>query len=121
MEYLIFFIVTFIIILFIYNIFVIRKESATDRMRNSKDVQLILKMANKRITDINYKRLIKYLSISNAFIMSFTGTLVLLISNNIKNFYLWVLISVLLSMLLLLPITLIIYKLVSNIIKKEGK
>ncbi len=120
MSYLIFFIVSFIIIVLIYNIFVIRKEKALNKMKNSKDVELLLKLSKLKMEDVDIKKTIKLLSVANSFIVSLAGTLILLINVKIENFYLWLIVSMLIGMVLLLPLIIFVYKFIGRRIKKEG-
>lgn len=121
MSYLIFFVCAFIIILLVYKLFVIRKENALNKMKKSKDVQLILKLSKLKMEDVDEKKLINLISLANAFMISFTGTLVLLINNNIKNFYLWLLASLGIGIVILLPLIIFVYKFIGKKSKKEGK
>ena len=122
MGYLIFFVVAFILILLVYKLFVIRKENALNKMKKSKDVQLILKLSKVKMEEVDINKLINLISLANAFMIAFTGTIILLINDKIKNFYLWLLASLGLGMIVLLPLMIIIYKFIGKKAKKkEGK
>ena len=90
-------------------------------MKNSKDVELVLKLSKLKIEEVDLKKTIKLLSVANSFIVSFAGTLILLINIKIDNFYLWLIVSMLIGMVILLPLIIGVYKLVGLRIKKEGK
>ena len=121
MEYLIFFIVLFLLIVIIYNVFVIRKERALSKMKTNKEVIIFTKLNNINVENIDLKKLVRILSFSNAFIISLMATIVLILKDIISNFYLWILGSAVISFVLLIPLILGIYKLVGKIFKKEGK
>jgi len=121
MEYLIFFIVLFLIIIIIYNLFVIRKEKALNRMKTNKEVLIFTRLNDIDINKVNFKKMVRLLSLGNAFIISLMATFVLLLKNIITNFYLWILGSALISFVLLIPLIIGIYKLIGKIFKKEGK
>ena len=121
MEYILFFIIVFIIINISYYIFVIRKERALTNMKKSKEVLLLGKINKIDITKYEIKKVVKLLGCSNAFIVAFLGTIVLLLTKLIKNFYLWILICSIGAIIVLIPLILIIYKIVGSILKKEGK
>ena len=121
MEYIIFFISAFLIIFLFYNIFVIKKENALKRMKKSKDVMLVSKIGKVDIEKVDFKKLVQLLGLTNAFIISTVGTIMLILGIFIKNFYLCVTITFILSIVLLVPMIFICYKLVGKKINKEGR
>lgn len=121
MFYIIFFVCSFFLVYFIYDIFVIRKNRALKKMKDSKDMLLLCKIGKINIDSVDIKKLTRYLCLSNSFIISLMCTLVILLNNFIKNFYLWILVSSLISIVLLLPMILSIYKIIGKKIKKEGR
>ena len=118
MSYIIFFISSFLFIFLFYKLFVIRKENALNRMKNSKDVLLVCKIGNVNIENIDFKRFVKLLAATNAFIISLTCTIVILICNMISNFYIWIIVSALIGLVLLIPMIFISYKQLGKIINK---
>ncbi len=121
MEYVLFFVITFILVYLLYNLFVIRKEKALKKMKSSKDVLLLCKLGEINIDSVNLKALVNKLSLFNSLLISLMGTIILIINNYITNFYLWIIISSILSILLLIPSIIFGYKFIGKIIKKEGK
>ena len=121
LSYLIFFVVSFIIIFLFYNIFVINKDKALNRMKTSKDVLLVSKIGKVDVENIDLKRLVRLLGLTNAFIISSIGTIILLLCNKITNFYLWVVATVIASIVLLIPMIFICYKLLGKKLNKEGR
>ena len=121
MVYILFFLVSFLLIYLFYLVFVINKEKALNRMKKSKDVLILSKIGNINIEKVNFKRLVRLLSITNSFIISTIATVILVIDRFISNFYLWVLVTVFTSIILLIPMILIFYKLIGKKINKEGR
>lgn len=120
MSYLIFFVASFILINLIYRLFVINKENALKKMNSSKDYLLLCKISGLKKNKYEIKDVIKPLSITNAFIISLISTLVLLLENIIHNFYIWLIITFVLGLIILIPTVYISYKVLGNVIKKEG-
>ena len=121
MEYILFFVIVFVGVLLAYYLFVIRKEKALKKMKESKDVLLLGKINKIDITKYNIKRVTILLSIANAFIVALVGTCVLLLTLVIKNFYLWLLICSVGAIIVLIPLIMLVYKIVGVKLKKEGK
>ena len=90
-------------------------------MKSSKDVLLLCKLGEINIDSVNLKALVNKLSLFNSLLISLMGTIILIINNYITNFYLWIIISSILSILLLIPSIIFGYKFIGKIIKKEGK
>lgn len=121
MSYIMFLVFSFLIVYMMYEVFVIRKERALKKMKKSKDVLILCKLSKLDIEKVNLKKLTRLLALTNASIISIMGTLVLLLNKLITNFYLWILISSVLALIVLLPLIIGCYKIVGNIVKKEGK
>ena len=121
MAYILFFIIGFIIVYLFYSIFVIRKSNALKKMRNSKELKLLCRLNKIKVTDDNLKELVKNLAIGNAFIISFMATLIIILERYISNFYLWIILSALIALVLLVPLIIGTYKIAGKLIKKERK
>lgn len=121
MEYILFFIITFLLIYFLYNIFVIKKSNALKKMRSSKDVLLLCKLGNIDINKVDIKLLVKKLALFNSLLVSILGTIVLIIGKYITNYYLWLIIISIGSIVLFVPLIILGYKIIGKSIKKEGK
>ena len=121
LSYLIFFVASFTIIFLFYNIFVINKDKALNRMKTSKDVLLISKLGKLDVEKIDFKRMVRLLGLTNAFIISSIGTIIVLLCNKITNFYLWIVATAVASLVLLIPMIFICYKLLGKILNKEGR
>ena len=121
MSYILFFCISFIIVYLLYNIFVIRKDKALNKMKNSKDVLLLCKISHLDINSVDLKYLVKRLSLFNSLLISVVGTIVLLINKFITNYYLWIIFSSIISIIILIPAIIFGYKFIGMKIKKEGK
>ena len=151
MEYLIFFLVSFIIIYLIYTIFVnnflwhnkrvfvdkkmgpqmrprkvytlivVRKKRALNKMKSSKDILLLCNIGKIDIEKVEFKKLVNLLALVNSLIISLVATLVLILENFVSNFYVWIILSCVVTLILLLPFILIGYKLIGKIINKKGR
>lgn len=121
MSYIIFLICSFLLVYLIYELFVIKKERALKKMKKSKDVLILCKLSKLDNEKVNFKKLVRILALTNASIISIMGTLVLLLNNIITNFYIWILVSSVLTVIVLLPLIMGCYKIVGNKLKKEGR
>ena len=115
LSYLIFFVASFTIIFLFYNIFVINKDKALNRMKTSKDVLLISKLGKLDVEKIDFKRMVRLLGLTNAFIISSIGTIIVLLCNKI------IVATAVASLVLLIPMIFICYKLLGKILNKEGR
>lgn len=119
MELLLFFVVAFILINLFYYIFVIKKDNALNKMKTSKEVVLFCRLNKLDIGKVNLKKLIKILSYTNAFIISLMGTFALALNKYISNFYLWLIVSAIVVIIILIPIIVLVYKFIGKKVKKE--
>lgn len=114
MNYLLTFIICFIIIYLIYSIFVIYRKKGFEKFKNSKQVIFFEKAYNMDFKNVNLKGFAQALALTNAFIISFTFTIIQLIQNFI--------LKMLVAFVILVPLMFLMYKLLSEIYKKkEGK
>lgn len=121
MEYILFFVILYIIVFASYYLFVVRKEKALKKMKESKDVLLLGKINKINITKYDIKKVTTLLGLANAFIVALVGTGVLLMTLVIKNFYIWLLVCSLGAIIVLIPLIILVYKIVGIKLKKEGK
>lgn len=119
MELLMFFLVAFVLVNLFYNIFVIRKDNALKKMKTSKEVVLFCRLNKLDVNKLELKRLIRILGCTNAFIISLMGTFVLALNKYISNFYLWLLLSAIVVIIVLIPVIILTYKFIGKKIKKE--
>lgn len=120
-SYLVFYLVAFILVYLIYELFVIRKENALNKMKKSKDVLILSRLSKLDVEKVNFKKLVRLLALTNAFLISTMSTLVLLLNKVITNIYLWIIIGSIGALVVLIPLIMICYKFIGKKIKKEGK
>ena len=120
MSLLLFFLASFIIVFESYNLFVIRKENALIKMKDSKELKLLLKIGKIDLRKKDLKKVVRSLAIGNSFIVAVTATLVILLKNYIDSFYLWLIATALFGFIILIPLIIFTYKVISKIIEKEG-
>ena len=120
-SYLIFYLVAFILVYLIYELFVMRKENALNKMKKSKDVLILSRLSELDVEKVNFKKLVRLLALTNAFIISTMSTLVLLLNKVITNIYLWIIIGSIGALVVLIPLIMICYKFIGKKMKKEGK
>ena len=114
MDYLLTFIICFIIIYLVYSIFVIYRKKGFEKFKSSKQVIFFEKAYNMDFKKINLKGFAQSLALTNAFIIAFTFTVIQLIQNFI--------LKMLVAFVILVPLMLLMYKLLSIVYKKkEGK
>lgn len=119
MEFLLFFLIAFVLVNLFYNIFVIRKDNALKKMKTSKEVVLFCKLNKLDVNKLDLKSLVKTLSCTNSFIISLMGTFVLALNKYISNFYLWLILSAIVVIIILIPVIILAYKFIGKKIKKE--
>ena len=120
-SYLIFYVVAFILVYLIYELFVIRKENALNKMKKSKDVLILSRLSELDVEKVNLKKLVRLLALTNAFIISTMSTLVLLLDTVITNTFIWIIVGCVGSLVVLIPLIMISYKFIGKKLKKEGK
>ena len=120
-NYLIFYVVAFILVYLIYELFVIRKENALNKMKKSKDVLILSRLSELDVEKVNLKKLVRLLALTNAFIISTMSTLVLLLDTVITNTFIWIIVGCVGSLVVLIPLIMICYRFIGKKLKKEGK
>ena len=94
MTYILFFIGTFLCVYIFYNLFVIQKEKALKKMRNGKEIKLLIRLSGLDVDKCSLKKVVNSLALTNAFIISLIGTIILLIGEYIDNFYIWIIVRI---------------------------
>ena len=112
LDELILFIMTFLLIYIIYELFLVRKAKKDKRRKKPVEVNYLIGKYNLDINKLNYKRLLNIISAVSAFDISLVVTIVSLLD----SFYLQLLIGFVLIMLLIL----VSYDIVGRIYKKKG-
>ena len=111
-EELILFIMTFMLVFIIYELFIVRKAKKSKKKKKPIEVNYLIAKYNFDLDKLNYKKLLNIISIVSAFDISLVVTIVSLL----KNFYLQLLIGFVLIMLLII----VSYDVVGRIYKKKG-
>ena len=112
LDELVLFIMTFLLIYIIYELFLVRKAKKDKRRKKPVEVNYLIGKYNLDINKLNYKRLLNIISAVSAFDISLVVTIVSLLD----SFYLQLLIGFVLIMLLIL----VSYDIVGRIYKKKG-
>lgn len=112
LEEVILFILTFLLIFIIYELFLVRKAKKDKRRKKPVEVNYLMGKFNLDLDKINYKRLLNIISAVSAFDISFVVTIVSLF----ENFLLQLLVGFVLIMLLII----VSYDIVGRIYKKKG-
>ena len=111
-EELILFIMTFMLVFIIYELFIVRKAKKSKKKKKPIEVNYLIAKYNFDLDKLNYKKLLNIISIVSAFDISLVVTIVSLL----KNFYLQLLIGFVLIMLLII----VSYDVVGRIYIKKG-
>ena len=111
-EGLIVFILTFLLVFIVYELFLVRKAKKDKRRKKPVEVSYLIGKYNLDLDKLNYKRLLNIISAVSAFDISLVVTIVSLLD----SFYLQLLIGFVLIMLLIL----VSYDIVGRIYKKKG-
>lgn len=111
-EELILFILTFLLVFIIYELFIVRKAKKDKRKKKPVEVNYLIARYNIDLQKTNYKRLLNIISIISALDISLVVTIVSII----KSFYLQLLIGFVLIMLLII----ISYEILGKIYQKKG-
>lgn len=121
MENIIIFIGLFIIVYFAYLVFVILNKNALEKMKTGRELSFLKRNYNLNYNKLNMKKVVNAIAIANAFILSLTTTLVSFLNSWIDNFYIWLIVSLIMSILFLIPFILISYHLIGSHFRKIQK
>ena len=114
MDYLFTFIFCFTIIFLIYTTIVIWRKKGFEKFKISKQVIFFEKAYKIDLNKINLKSFAYALSLTNAFIIAFTCTVIEIFDNLI--------LKLMVGFIILVPLMLLMYKILGTIYKKkEGK
>lgn len=114
MQYLLLFIICFVIVYLFYGIFVIYRKKGFEKFKTSKQLMFFQKAYKLDTEKINLKSFAISLALTNAFIIASTFTVIQLIQNFI--------LKMLVAFIILVPLMLLMYKMLGAIYKKkEGK
>lgn len=114
MEYIITYVVAFIIVYLVYLLFVVNRKKVSQKLKKSLEVRFLINRYHIDIENIDIRKLANKIALCNSFIISTTFIIVLFV----KNFIL----KMLLGFAVLFPIILISYHILAkSLLKKEGK
>lgn len=112
LDELILFVMTFLLVFIVYELFLVRKAKKDKRRKKPVEVNYLLGKYHLNIDKLNYKKLLNIISVVSAFDISLVVTIVSLLN----NFYLQLLVGFVLIMLLII----VSYDIVGRIYKKKG-
>lgn len=114
MEYLITYIIAFMVVYIIYFLFVVKRKKATEKLKKSLEVRYLINRYHIDIDNINLRTLSNRIALCNSFIIATTFIIILFVNHFI--------LKMLLGFVALFPLILIGYHfLAKSLIKKEGK
>ena len=113
MEYLINFIIAFLIVYLFYFFTVILQKKKYDKFKKSNQVMYFVNRYKLNVNKINIKKFIHIISLTNSLIIAIAFTATFLVEN--------ILLQLLIGLLVLIPLILISYSLIGNYLKKECK
>jgi len=114
MNFVIIFLVSFVVVYLAYLITVILNKKKLDKFKTSNQVLLLVKKYGIKVTDSNVKEIGYLVAFANAFIIATAITIVELISNFI--------LKILVAFVVIVPLILIIYSFIGKYLqKKESK
>ena len=114
MEYILVFLVSFLLIYFMYYLVVVRRKKGLETFKTGKQVMFFKNAYKLDLEKLDYKKFANSLSLTNAFIIAFTVTIIEFVDG--------LLVKLLFGLIILFPMILICYYLLGKIYKKkEGK
>ena len=115
------FISLFLIVYLMYYLFVIRSKKAMIKMQNGKEMLFLKRNYHLDYYKLDTKKVANSVALINAFIISFTTEVVCLLNSWISNFYLWLICSMFMAIVILFPLIIILYHLVGTYYNKKQK
>ena len=112
MQYIINFLISFIIIYLFYLVTVILQSKKYDKFKNSSQVMYFVKKYKVDVNKINMKKFINIISLTNSFIMAISFTIIIEFDSLILGLLAVFIVSILL--------TYVFYHMIGNYLKKEG-
>ena len=112
MEQIILFIMTYIVVFFIYQVFIVSKDKRRNSKKRPMEVNYLIKKYNIDINKLNYKNLLMTISLVSSLDISIIVTVALLFDNY--------LLQVIFIFLLVIPVIMISYSFIGKYYKKRG-
>lgn len=113
MDYIIYFLLAFIIIYLFYLFTVILQKKRYDKFKTSNQVMYFVKKYKLNVKKIDIKKFINIISLTNSFIIALSFAAVIKIENNI--------LMLLVGLLILIPLMLLCYHFIGKYLQKEEK
>ena len=113
MEYVILFLVVFIVVFFLYLITVILNKRKLSSFHKSNQALILIKKYDLKIDKDNKREFAIKIALVNSFVIAVTATIIEFVNN--------IFLKVLVAMVVMIPLMLIFYKLIGKSMKKEGK
>lgn len=113
MEYVIYFLISFIIVYLFYFLTVILQKKRYDKFKKSNQVMYFVKKYKLNVNKINIKKFINIIALVNSFIIALVFASVIKIKSN--------LLMLLVGLILLIPLMLVCYHFIGKYLQKEEK
>lgn len=113
MEQIILFIMTYIVVFFIYQVFIVSKAKRRNSKKRPMEVNYLIKKYNIDINKLDYKNLLMTISLVSSLDISIIVTVALLFDNY--------LLQVIFIFLLVIPVIMISYSFIGKYYKKEER
>lgn len=114
MDKILLFIISFLVVYLVYFLVVVSRKKGLEAFRNGKQLLFFKTAYNLNIDKLDCKKFANSLSITNAFIIAFTITVIEFFESNIVKLGV--------GFALLIPLILVCYYILGNVYKKkEGK
>ncbi len=113
MKYFLIWLIVFVAIYLLYLLFVILRKKKLAKFKNNTYVKYLAKVYKLDIKKINTKKLAHLIALANSFIIATTFTIIL----GIKNY----LLMVFLTIIIIIPLSLLVYHVIGQILKKGVK
>ena len=114
MEELVLFVMMFVFVYLGYLIFVINKPKVLNNMVEGRELMYLKKIYKLDYEKINIKKIARAVALTNSFILSFVTSIVFLINDWIDNFYLQLLLMLVMGFIILIPLILILYNMIGK-------
>lgn len=112
MEQIVLFIMTYTVVFFVYQIFIVRKAKRKNSKKRPMEINYLIKKYNIDIEKVNYKNLLMLISLISSLDISIIVTISLLFD----NYFL----EILSAFILAIPIIMISYSFVGKYYSKRG-
>ena len=112
LEELILFLLCFLLVLLVYEIFIVRKAKKNKSKKYPMEVKYLINRYHLNMRKVDYPQLLQIVSLVSSFDIAFIVSVVIIVDS-----YLWQLLA---ALVLVLPVILISYHLVGVFYRKKG-